>query len=132
MQYLHMLALLFVLVLSGCLFSGNPSIQDQTVVGQIKEGITPKDEVRTLLGKPDSVGHGSGTFPGRATYPVSAQTKYEIWTYQHLSGTGAATFIPIVGVIAGSAISHENSLTLFFDDKDLVKYVQSNDVESTP
>jgi hypothetical protein len=130
MQYVYVLAILFFLVLSGCLSSGNPSIIDQTVVGQIKEGITTKDEVMKLLGKPNSVGRGSGTFPGMAAFPMSVP-KYEVWTYQHLSvETDAATFIPIVGLVTGDATSHVNSLTLFFDDKGLVTYIQSNESES--
>ncbi len=121
----------FFLILSGCVSGGNPSILDQTAVGQIKEGVTTKDEVMKLLGKPNSVGRGSGTFPGMVPALPAVPLKYEVWTYQHVSvETDAATFIPIVGLVAGGATSHVNSLTLYFDENGIVKYIQSHEAES--
>lgn len=45
--------ILFALVEMGCATSGNPDIQDPTVLDQIKIGQSSKDDVLRLLGKPN-------------------------------------------------------------------------------
>lgn len=44
------LGLTFVLVLSGCVSSGNSSIGDQDRISQIKLNISVKDDVKRILG----------------------------------------------------------------------------------
>lgn len=122
------------LVFAGCISSGNPSIRDEAAIGQIKAGVTTKEDVRKLLGKPNSVGKGSGSFPvgtiptGNPVAPLTLNSSYEIWSYSHISvETDAATFIPIVGLFAGGATSSVSSVTIYFDDKGVAQYVQTSE-----
>ena len=124
--------LLALCALAGCVSSGNPAIRDEAVVEQIKTGITTKEEVRKLLGKPNSIGRGSGNLPPGTGIPHTAQTNYEVWTYKHISvETHPATFIPIVGLFAGGATSDVNTVTIYFDDKGIAQYLQTSQSQGT-
>ena len=125
-----------MLLMSGCVSSGNPSVRDEAATGQIKAGVTTKEDVRKLLGKPNSVGKGSGNLTAATGLPatphasLALNSNYEVWSYSHISvETDAATFIPIVGLFAGGATSSVSSLTIYFDDKGVVQFVQSSQSE---
>ena len=122
------------LIFAGCISSGNPSIRDEAAISQIKTGVTTKEDVRKLLGKPNSVGKGSGSFPGgtmptgNPAAPLTLNSSYEVWSYSHISvETDAATFIPIIGLFAGGATSSVSSVTICFDDKGVAQYVQTSE-----
>ncbi len=131
MKYVHYMVLLLMFLLSGCASSGNPAVLDQAAVGQIKEGVSTKEDVSRLLGKPNTMGRGAGTLPGVTSLPLTLQGNYEVWIYQHVSvETDAATFIPIVGLVAGGATAQTTSLTLYFNEKGVVQYLQTSSSES--
>lgn len=116
--------------IGGCVSSGNPSVHDDVAVSKIKIGETTKDEVRTLLGKPNSTTRSSGSMFVGAGLPVTPNVNYEIWNYTHISvETDAATFIPIVGLFAGGASSRVSSLTVTFDDQGIVRAIRTSDTE---
>ncbi len=126
-----------MLLISGCVSSGNPSVRDEAATGQIKVGVTTKEDVLQLLGKPNSVGKWSGSLTAvtglpatSPALPLALNSNYEVWSYSHISiETDAVTFIPIVGLFAGGATSSVSSLTIYFDDKGVVQFVQSNQSE---
>ncbi len=133
---MHWMLPVIMLLLSGCVSSGNPSVRDESATGQIKAGVTTKEDVKKLLGKPNSVGKGSGNLAAATGLPVTPHaplalnSNYEVWSYSHISvETDAATFIPIVGLFAGGATSSVSSLTIYFDDKGVVQFVQSSQSE---
>lgn len=133
---MHWILAVLMLLVSGCVSSGNPSVRDEAATGQIKAGVTTKEDVQKLLGKPNSVGKGFGNLaaatglPAAPHAPLALYSNYEVWTYSHVSvETDAATFIPIVGLFAGGATSSVSSLIVYFDDKGVVQYVQSSQSE---
>lgn len=125
---------LMVPLFFGCVSSGNPAATDQVAISQIKIGTTTKEDVRRLLGNPSSIGKGSGNLSVRAPFSSDPRAtpaphfNYEVWGYSHISvETDAATFIPIVGLFAGGATSSVTSVTIHFDEKGIVQYVQTTE-----
>lgn len=125
---------LFMLLalLSGCASSGNPTIRDETVTAQIKIGTTTKEEVQKLLGKPTSIGRGSGNLLLSTGLPVAPQMNYEIWNYTHINvETSPAAFIPIIGLFFMGATASSASVTIHFDENGIVKYLSTAETQST-
>lgn len=91
----------------GCASSGNPEIQREDLTAQIKIGESTKDDVRRLFGHPNGTSHYTGTVPQLPGHPATPPGAFsEIWTYAHVNTEIApVTFIPIVGLFAGSATS---------------------------
>lgn len=116
----------------GCATSGNPDVQSEDLVAQIKLGQSTKDDVRRLFGQPTVMSRHSGTpFPAMAGWPVSS-SNYEIWNYTYANTeVHPATFIPIVGLFAGSATSKMSQLTLTFDDQGIVRHIQAGQTQAT-
>lgn len=113
------------LMLAGCVSSGNPSIANQTLVDQIKLDISTKEDVKRILGPPDSMSRSSTSssqFPGLPAMATLANV--EAWNYTHIDvDVDGATFIPIVGLFAGGATANINSLMVMFDDKGVVRHI---------
>lgn len=118
-------------LLTGCISGGNPSIRDEAATAQIKIGTTTKEEVRTLLGKPTSIGRGSGNLSLGVSLPVSPQASYEVWNYTHINvETNPAAFIPIIGLFfLGSTVSTA-SMTIHFDEQGIVKHLDTAESQS--
>jgi hypothetical protein len=127
-----MLLSLFLFTLMGCVSGGNALVLDQTRLSQIIIDVSTKNDVKRLLGQPNSVSqqsgspatvHGSTPLPG-LTYPES-------WSYHHISvDVDGATFIPIVGLFAGGSTSHINTFTVSFDEAGIVRYLSSTQSEA--
>jgi hypothetical protein len=117
-----------VLLVSGCVSSGNPSVMDQARLDQIVLDVSTKADVKRLLGQPNGTAQQSGSVamvPGYA--PVPGLANSETWTYSHLSvDVDGATFIPIVGLFAGGATSHLNTFTVVFDQAGIVRHIASS------
>jgi len=115
------------LLVSGCVSSGNSSIVDQDRIAQIKLNISTKDDVRRILGQPNSSTRHSGSysaFPGLP--PATVTTNIEVWSYSHINvDVSPATYIPIVGLFAGGATSSINMFTVSFDDQGIVRHISS-------
>src|SRR2546426_12255032 len=99
------------LPVSGCVSSGNPSVIDQDRIAQIKLNTSTKEDVKRILGQPNSTSHQSGSYSAIPGLPPSPTiTNVETWSYTHMSvDVDAATFIPIVGLFAGGATSNFNT-----------------------
>ena len=52
----------FLLLASGCVSSGNPSVVDQDRISQIKLNTSTKEDVRRILGQPNGISHHSGSY----------------------------------------------------------------------
>lgn len=115
------------LLISGCVSSGNPSVMDQDRIAQIKIDTSTKEDVKRILGQPNSTSRQSGSYsviPGLP--PSTTLTNVETWSYTHLSvDVDAATFIPIVGLFAGGATSNINTFTVVFNERGIVRHISS-------
>ena len=103
------LVILLTVILAGCVTAGNPSVKDESKTSQIHKGVTTKQEVKELLGMPQSITTSDGV---------------ETWgySYVHAQATGVS-YIPIVGIFAGGATSESNSISLEFNEDDVVKKI---------
>lgn len=113
------------LLLVGCVSSGNPSVKDQTLLDQIKLDLSTKEDVKRILGPPDSMSRSSTSssqFSGLP--PATTLTNVEAWSYTHVDvEVDGATFIPIVGLFAGGATANINTFMVMFDDKGVVRHI---------
>lgn len=103
------LLLVLCLGLVGCATSGKQIEQDK--VSQIKEGVTTKEEVIALMGKPE-------------THTLNGDGK-ELMMYMHLNmNTRASTYIPVVGLFTGGADMKQQSLQILIgNDGKVEKYI---------
>lgn len=100
---------LSLVLVAGCMSSGNSAVMDQERLEKITIDVSTKEDVRRLLGHPNGISKQSRAYPG--VPPVAGLTNSEVWTYTHMSvDVDGATFIPIVGLFAGGATSHINTL----------------------
>jgi hypothetical protein len=111
------------LLVSGCVSSGNPSVVDQDRISQIKLNTSTKEDVRRILGRPNSISRHSGSYSEILDSPPSTSlTNTEVWSYAHIDvDVDTATFIPIVGLFAGGATSNVNTFTVVFDEQGIVR-----------
>ena len=111
--------------------SGNPSVVDQDRISQIKLDISTKEDVRRILGQPNSMSRQSGSYSTALGLPSTITlTNVETWSYTHFNiDVDAATFIPIVGLFAGGATSNVNAFTVVFDDKGIVRHISSTQAQ---
>ncbi len=134
LQFIMVSVLLsFGTFVSGCASSGNPEIQREDLTSQIKIGESTKNDVRRLFGPPNGTSRYAGTVPQLPGHPATTPGTFsEIWTYAHVNTEIApVTFIPIVGLFAGSATSEVNPLTITFDDKGIVRGVRTGQARAT-
>lgn len=106
----RLIILWLVFVIAGCASAGNRNITDVSRTSQIIEDISNKEDVRAALGSPSNIFFDSA---GR-----------EIWSYVY--GTGQvkpATFIPVVGIVAGGAKSTSNTYTVYFNKQGIVENI---------
>ena len=110
----------------GCVSSGNPNVRDETLTSQIQINVSNKEDVRRILGQPDSTSRQSGSLIMIPGLPASPGTVVESWNYTHIDvEVNGATFIPIVGLFAGGATSSVSSFAVIFDDKGVVRHISS-------
>lgn len=119
------LALLFLV--SSCVSSGNPSVVDEGRTSQVILNTSTKEDVKRILGTPNSVSRQSGSYVALPGLPPSqSRTNVEIWSYSHMNvEVDGATFIPIVGLFAGGATSNVNTFTVIFDEQGIVRHISS-------
>lgn len=113
--------------LSGCVSSGNASVTDETLTSQIRVNVSTKEDVRQLLGQPNSTSKHSESLAIIPGLPASsASTLVESWNYTHIAiEVDRATFLPIVGFFVVGATSNLSSFTVVFDDKGVVRHLSS-------
>jgi len=110
----------------GCVSSGNPNVRDETLTSQIQVNVSTKEDVRRILGQPNSTSRQPGSLVMIPGQPASPGTVVESWNYTHIDvEVDGATFIPIVGLFAGGATSSVSSFTVTFDDKGVVRHISS-------
>lgn len=114
-------------LLAACVSTGNPSVVDQDRIAKIQLNVSTKEDVRRVLGQPNSMSKHSGSYSPIPGLPSSASlTNVEAWNYTHISvDVDPATFIPIVGLFAGGASSNVNAFTVVFDDQGIVRHITS-------
>jgi outer membrane protein assembly factor BamE (lipoprotein component of BamABCDE complex) len=98
-------ATLCALSLVGCVSSGTKVTPEQ--VAQFQQGKTTLSEVVATLGAPNST-----------TNLGNGQT---ILVYVHISSqANAATYVPVVGLLAGGATGTSNTATFTFDSRGIL------------
>jgi len=121
-------AWLGIVLVVGCVSSGNPSVVDQDRIAQIKLNTSTKEDVKRILGPPNTISRHSGSYsvyPGLP--PSSTLTNVEVWSYTHINvDVDAATFIPIVGLFAGGATSNINTFTAVFDEQGIIRHISAS------
>ncbi len=121
---IHLL-LIAILSVAGCASSGNANVKNQALIDQIQMGKSTKNDVRRLLGEPNSVSRTSSQVANPAD-PKQMLTLVEWWSYIHASSqTDAATFIPLVGGLVGSTTHESTQFTAGFDQKGIVQHITS-------
>jgi len=98
-----------LMLLAGCTHHmGNKRITDERAQARVKEGVTTKQEIQTLFGKPTMVHF--------------TDDNEEIWTYTYTkSSTRKITFIPILGLFLGGSDTEMHSLTVRYGADGVVK-----------
>jgi outer membrane protein assembly factor BamE (lipoprotein component of BamABCDE complex) len=108
---------LFAVALGGCGQIGSEAIRNQTDTSlsqQITKGVTTKNQVRAALGAP------SGT--------SITDSGNEAWYYYSYDmSVSPQSFIPVVGIFAGSGTSKNKTLTVLFDKQGIVINYTFND-----
>lgn len=108
-------------MLAGCASSGNKKLQKETEVSmqsKIKEGVTTKAQLKTMLGSPDSVSFTDG---GK-----------EIWKYVHAKvKVSGKTFIPFYGLFHNGTNGTKKELTILFNGDVVEKYTMSESAIET-
>jgi len=102
---------LLALGLTGRTSGGNQVLktQDKALVDQfVVDGKTTREQVLKIYGQPSQTS-------------FAANSDKEVWTYRYSHGTpGAQNFIPVVGLMAGSAEVKRKVLTILFGDDGVV------------
>ncbi len=114
-----------LLLASGCMSSGNPSVVDQDRISQIALNTSTKEDVRRIMGKPNSISRHSGSYsPLPGLSPSPALTNVEVWNYTHVNvDINAANFI--IGLFAGGTTSDINTFTVVYDEQGIVRHLSS-------
>lgn len=106
--------------LAACASAGNESLRhetSETLESKLEKGKTTKQQVQLALGDPSSTDY--------------TDSGNEIWKYQHMRATAkAANFIPVVDLLAGGQDVKKKQLSLFFDDKGILKNYSMLETES--
>lgn len=114
-------AAMVAFLLAGCASSGNKKLQQETEVsmqGKIKEGVTTKAQLKTMLGSPDNV---SFTDSGK-----------EIWKYVHAKvKVSGKSFIPFYGLFHNGTNGTKKELTILFNGDVVEKYTMSESAIET-
>lgn len=114
-------AAMVAFLLVGCASSGNKKLQKETEVSmqsKIKEGVTTKAQLKTMLGSPDSVSFTDG---GK-----------EIWKYVHAKvKVSGKTFIPFYGLFHNGTNGTKKELTILFNGDVVEKYTMSESAIET-
>ncbi|ANS41638.1 hypothetical protein [Serratia inhibens] len=114
-------AVMVAFLLAGCVSSGNKQLQKETEVSmqsKIKEGVTTKAQLKTMLGSPDSVSFTDG---GK-----------EIWKYVHAKvKVSGKTFIPFYGLFHNGTNGTKKELTILFNGDVVEKYTMSESAIET-
>lgn len=106
---------LAALLMAGCASSGTMVTEQQA--GQFQDGVTTRAQVIAKLGDPN-----------QATI-ASDGTRTDI--YMHVSARAdGASFIPVVGLLAGGANSKTNTATFTYDKDGLLKTVATSTGQS--
>ena len=97
-----------VFALSGCSSTiGNDSLRTETKVSasqKITAGETTQEEIRIMFGSPSSTSYTDGGLT--------------IWRYELTKlSWDAASYIPVVDILAGSSSGTKKELTILFNDK---------------
>jgi outer membrane protein assembly factor BamE (lipoprotein component of BamABCDE complex) len=103
------------LVLVGCATTGTKI--DQNKIGQIKEGVTTKEEVIALMGKP---------FMQNLTSDGKIVMMYQ---YAKIKNR-AANFIPVVNVLSGGMDMKQQTFQVIIDKNDVVEKYIFTDTDS--
>lgn len=114
-------AAMVAFLLAGCASSGNKQLQKETEVSmqsKIKEGVTTKSQLKTLLGSPDNVSFTDG---GK-----------EIWKYVHAKvKVSGKSFIPFYGLFHNGTNGTKKELTVLFNGDVVEKYSMSESAVET-
>jgi outer membrane protein assembly factor BamE (lipoprotein component of BamABCDE complex) len=112
----RILAVAIYATLSACVSSGTKVTQQQLTKFEV--GKTTEADVIAALGAPNN--------------STIATDGSKIDVYAHVSArANAASYVPIVGLFAGSATAHTDSVTLTFDPTGLLKAVSSSTGQTT-
>ncbi|MES2253660.1 MAG: hypothetical protein V4559_01320 [Pseudomonadota bacterium] len=105
-KYFSAASLAALLLLAGCASGGTMVTEQQA--GQFQNGVTTRAQVIAKLGQPN-----------QATLS-SDGTRIDIYVHVSASADGA-TFIPVVGLLAGGANSKTNTAIFTYDKDGMLK-----------
>lgn len=110
----HLVYLLLLCLITGCASVGTK--MDMSRAEQIERGVTTRSDLIAMFGQPRSVGFDAN------------QSRTATWIYSSASNR-ATNFIPVVGLVSSTVDTYVQTLTVIFDENDVVKdftYNESN------
>lgn len=99
------------LVVMGCASSGTMVTEQQA--GQFQKGVTTREQVIAKLGQPNS------------SSAMDDGTRADVYVHVH-AAANAASYIPVVGLLAGGANSTTNTATFTYDKTGLLKTIATS------
>lgn len=109
------LSLALAAVLAGCISSGTMVTEGQA--GQFQKGVTSRQQVIAKLGAPDN------------TTLMDDGTRVDAYVHTR-AAANAASYIPVVGLLAGGANSTSNTATFTYDRAGVLKAISSGSSEA--
>lgn len=103
------------LALAGCMSSGTQVTEQQA--SQFKAGVTSREQVMAALGAPN------------ATSIAADGTRIDVYMHVH-AAANAASYIPIVGALAGGAHATTNSATFTYSKAGMLQAVSTTSADS--
>ncbi|MGV8899828.1 MAG: hypothetical protein ACOH2B_11385 [Burkholderiaceae bacterium] len=107
--------------LTGCASVGNETLRaesENSMSKKIVEGKTTKSEVRTMFGSPFKTSFTDGGL--------------EVWNYEFSKvSADAVSYIPLVGLLGGSASGKKKELVVLYDQQSVVKRYSMSESQIT-
>lgn len=101
--------------LAGCVSSGTMVTEQQA--GQFEKGIATRAQVIAKLGQPN----GSSV--------IADGTRVDVYVHIHAAANGAS-YVPVVGLMAGGASSNSNTATFTYDATGVLKSISTSTGQS--
>ena len=127
------LSLGFGVVLQGCVSSDKSPAIDQDQVDQIKVDVSTKEDVRRILGQPNSMSKHSDSGSYAAMYglpPTISLKNFQAWSYTDVAiDVHPGSHFPILRRLAHGTTTRDYMVTVIFDEQGIVREISTTQVQ---